>query len=151
MTTFGDLIFWGCVALALWYVPRYLWKVYGGADAVKRLWLRYSNMSSTSAGETFVSAPSAVQTDDKQIADRPMMPVPTREEIFDIFRVLRAAGVNREMLRGPWNAAGLKLDNNLWTQAAPPPEEPISITPIAGRPTNAEFRDPELTYQPPPR
>lgn len=38
MTTFGDLIFWGCVALALWYVPRYLWRVYGGANAVKRLW-----------------------------------------------------------------------------------------------------------------
>ncbi len=39
----SDLIFWTSIAIALWIVPRYLWRVYGGADAVKRFgeWAHY--------------------------------------------------------------------------------------------------------------
>lgn len=105
---------------------------------------------SRSAGNTPEIAPSSLQTDASQTAARPMMPAPTREQILDIFRVLRVAGIKREVIQGPWRAAGLKFDNNLWAQAAPPPEEPTAITPIAGRPTNAQFPDHELSYQPPP-
>lgn len=90
-----------------------------------------------------------LQTDARQTPDRPMIPVPTPEEMLDIFRVLRSAGVKREELRVVWKAARLPLDNNLWSQAAPP--EPQTVTPIAGRPTNAQFHDPELSYQPPPK
>lgn len=105
------------------------------------------------AGEgSLQHAPSAVTADARQTPDRRMIPKPTPEEMLDVFRVLRAAGVDREKLRPSWKAAGLPLDNNLWTQAAPlPPEEPQTITPIAGRPTDAKFHDPELSYQPPPR
>lgn len=35
--TMGDVIFWFCVAVALWYVPRYLWRVYGGRERVSYL------------------------------------------------------------------------------------------------------------------
>lgn len=31
----GDLILLGSIGVALWYVPRYLWRVYGGPDVVK--------------------------------------------------------------------------------------------------------------------
>lgn len=96
--------------------------------------------------------PPSLQTDDRQTTDRPMMPVPTPNEMLDIFRVLRAAGVKREALQGAWRAAGLKLDNNLWRDAAPTPAEPVTVTPIAHRPTNAQFQsDPEFAYEPPPR
>lgn len=102
------------------------------------------------------SAPPSIrpslQTDGAQTSDRPMIPVPTREEMLDIFRILRAAGVNRETLRGPWRAAGLPLDNNLWSQAAAAAEDETRLTPIAGRPTRATFQeaDPDLAYKPPP-
>lgn len=33
----SDLILLGSIGLALWYVPRYLWRVYGGAEYVKGL------------------------------------------------------------------------------------------------------------------
>lgn len=96
---------------------------------------------------------SSLETDSRQTADRPTMLVPTREQTLDIFRAMRAAGMKRETISGPWRAAGLKFDNNLWTEAAPPPpEEPPQVTPIAGRPTRAQFHDdPDLVFQPPPR
>ena len=88
----------------------------------------------------------------RQTPDRPMMAVPTRNEILDIFKAMRAAGMKRESVSAAWRAAGLPFDNNLWTEAAPPPEEkPAHVTPFVGRPTNADFRDPELAYQPPPK
>lgn len=93
---------------------------------------------------------SALETDTRQTTDRPMMPVPTPEQMLDIFRVLRAAGIKREALSEPWRAAGLPLNNNIWSKAEPPPPEPVNVTPIAGRPTNAKFHqdDPELEYKP---
>lgn len=30
----SDLIFWFCIIIAVIYVPRYLWKVYGGSERV---------------------------------------------------------------------------------------------------------------------
>lgn len=79
----------------------------------------------------------------------------SKEKMLDIFKVLRAAGVKREHLAKPWRAAGLPLDTNLWLDAAPapqpPPAEPEYMTPIAGRPTKAQFEydEPELNYQAP--
>lgn len=108
------------------------------------------DIMSRGASAPLANMASSLQTDNRQTADRPTMPVPTTEEMLNIFRVLRAAGVKRDALRGPWRAARLPLDNNLWTQAAPP--EPPTVTPIAGRPTAAQFQDdPELTYEAPPR
>lgn len=95
---------------------------------------------------------SSLETDDRKAPDRPTMPVPTRDQMLDIFRVLRASGVGREALRPAWKAAGLLLDNNLWAEAKPADPEPVSVTPIAGRPTPATFaeQDPDLAYVPPP-
>lgn len=81
----------------------------------------------------------------------PSEDVPPPEEMREAFRIFRAAGVKREVLRSLWRVIGLPLDNNLWARVPPPPE-PEYTTPIAGRVTAAQFdADPDLAYQPPPR
>lgn len=134
------------------YLGSALSYLLGGVGSVNDYEDSAANVMSRAQDRPSEIAPSSLQTDGRQTADRPMMPVPTAEEMLDIFRVLRTAGVKRDALQGVWRAAGLKLDNNLWSKAAPPPpEEPTTVTPIAGRSTSAQFHDPELNYQPPPR
>jgi hypothetical protein len=94
---------------------------------------------------------SSLQTDARQTPDRPMIAKPTPEQMLDIFKVLRIYGVKREAIAKAWRAAGLPLDTNLWTDAAPPaPDDPPTLTPIARRPTSAKFHEdePELQYRP---
>lgn len=106
-----------------------------------------TDLMSRAQVDTPPRAPSSLQTDGAQTPDRPMMPVPSQEKMLDIFRALRAAGIKREAVSIPWRAAGLPFDNNLWAKAAP--DDEMSVTPIAGRPTPAKFHDdPELEYQP---
>lgn len=83
----------------------------------------------------------------------PTAPSLPRDVMLDIYRLLRAHNVPREKARPALKAAGIPLDNNLWTEAAPPEEESEYSTPIAGRTTKATFHpdDPALEYQPPPR
>jgi hypothetical protein len=96
-------------------------------------------------------AASALQTDDRQTTDRRTMPVPTRDQMLDIFKVVRAAGIKRDQLAGAWRAAGLPLDNNVWADAAPAEQPAQHFTPIVGRPTNAVFEsDPDFPYVQPP-
>lgn len=113
-------------------------------------WDRFVNSSqvvmSRAEQDATENTPLSLRQTEPQ-TDRPPL---TREIMLDVYKLLREHNVSRERARPILKAAGIPLDNNLWTQAAPPPE-PISVTPIAGRPTNAEFRDPELTYHPPPR
>lgn len=159
MSTLGDLIMAGLIIAAVAIVPykiarAWLWpfikpmmSVLFTGPGVKDYQDRAPKIMSREMINDAPSLPSSLETDTRQTPDRPTMPVPTRAEILDIFRVLRKAGVAREALRGPWRAAGLTLDNNLWTEAAPPEDE--YTTPIAGRPTRAQF-DADYPYQPPP-
>jgi len=78
-------------------------------------------------------------------------PALSREIMLDIYRLLREHQVPREKARPVLKAAGIPLDNNLWSQVAPPSQEPTELTPIAGRPKSGQFHDPALEYQPPPR
>lgn len=80
----------------------------------------------------------------------PSEDVPPPEEMREAFRIFRAAGIKREVLRSLWRIVGLPLDNNIWAKV--PMEEEAHVTPIAGRPTSATFQhdDPALNYQPPP-
>lgn len=165
MSGFGlFLVLFAALALALgliWLLSKLTDFVEAGGvrGAVQRSKDRYTvNRSPNSAPYVMSRSPaddgtygaSPLQTDRRQTTDRPTMLVPTRAEMLDIFKVLRARGVKRDELRGPWRAAGLPLDNNLWTEATPPDDD-THITPIAGRPTRAQFEaDPELAYQSPP-
>jgi len=93
---------------------------------------------------------AAMRQTGTQTPDRRMIPAPTREQMLDIFKVLRAANIKRETIAGPWRAAGLPLDTNLWSAAAP--DDDTHITPIAGRRTSAQFEsDPDYPYVAPPR
>jgi hypothetical protein len=97
---------------------------------------------------------SSLQTDSQTTSDRQTIAKPTEQQMLDIFKALRAAGVKREAIAGPWRAAGLPLDTNLWSKAAPSEkddDDDTIVTPWAGRRTKASYYDdPRLEYQQPP-
>lgn len=106
------------------------------------------NVMSRAAAAPALSAALSLQTDSRQTADRPALSEPSRQIMFDVFMLMRKYGIPREEARPVLKAAGWKLDNNLWADAAPP--DPERLTPIAGRPTRAEFQtDPDYPYQAP--
>lgn len=146
MQTLGDVITWGLIIAALIIVPykiarAWLWPV------VKSFFSSAPVVMSRPAIPDHPVAPLSIQTDEKQIPDRPTISEPSRNEMLDIFRLMRRYGIPREEARPILKAAGLKLDNNLWTAAAPPEDE--YTTPIAGRSTKAVF-DADYPYEPVP-
>lgn len=115
---------------------------------------------SRSENESAPSARPSLGTDGVQASDGRTIPIPTPEQMLDIFKVLREAGVKRDRLAPAWRAAGLPLSNDVWRDAAPPeppakaaPDEDddTMITPFAGRRTKASYYpdDPALEYQAP--
>jgi hypothetical protein len=96
------------------------------------------------------SSPLSLRTDSGRASDGQFPRQMKSEELLTVYALMRKYNIPREEARAALKAAGLPLGNDVWTQAAPPaPEEPQTITPIAGRPTNAQFHDdPELVYHP---
>jgi hypothetical protein len=84
-------------------------------------------------------AASSLQTRPDQTPDRPLPPRFTPEIKLDTYRLLRKYGIPRDEARPMLQTIGMGLDNNLWSKAAPPEPEPAQVTPIAGRPTDADF------------
>lgn len=82
---------------------------------------------------------SSLQTDARQTPDRPMMPKPTPDQLLTLYQLMRRHGIKRDDAGVAFRAAGLTLDNNAWSKAQPPAEAPSHVTPIAGRPTDADF------------
>jgi hypothetical protein len=107
-------------------------------------------MSRSEDGDTRLR-PSVSQTDNSQTTDSAPRALPSRDVMLDTYKLLRKYGIPREEARPILKAAGLPLDNNLWSQAAPAQNDAIYITPIAGRPTSASYypNDPDLEFQPP--
>lgn len=94
------------------------------------------------------SAPSSLQTDSRQTADRPAPTLPSRDVMLNSHKLLRKYGIPREEARAMYKSFGLPLDNNLWSEAATGSETP-HVTPVAGRPTSARFEtDADYPYQP---
>lgn len=109
-------------------------------------------MSRSAEDRASQHAPSSPETDGRQTDQTPIVRRPAAEELLTVYKLMRKYNIPREEARAALKASNLPLDNNLWTSAAPPIEEPtVSVTPIAGRETSAEFRDPKLIYQPPLR
>jgi hypothetical protein len=110
-------------------------------------------MSRSDEGDRRLS-PSSLETDSRQTADSAVRPALSRDVMLDTYRLLRKYGVPREEARPILKAAGVPLDNNLWSQAAPPAKEyddDTIVTPWAGRRTRASYYDdPRLEYQQPP-
>jgi hypothetical protein len=147
-----------CVGVVWFYVVRPALEDWGmlqpreGAEEVSTITpsARPAVMSSTPS-RPIPSPGLSLETDARQTPDRPMMPVPTRDQMLDIFKVLRAAGVGRDTIGPAWRAAGLPLNNNLWSDAAPDPDEHLILTPIAQRPVDGKYypNNPELEYKGP--
>lgn len=102
--------------------------------------MRAGAMSSAGAGDQ-KSRPSSKETDARQTPDTPAPPRMRAEELLTVCRLMRAAGIRREDAQAAFMASGLPFNNNVWASAAPPP--PAHVTPVAGRPTDADF-----PYQP---
>lgn len=140
------------IAGVLWFhVIRPILEDYGVISTGEGVNTSGAEITSSAREDAIESAPPSLQTEVRRDQDQTDDPKARRAKLLDTYRALRKLGMSRDDARALLKPWGIPLDNNLWTQAAPPPEEPVSLTPIAGRPTSAEFRDPELTYQPPPR
>lgn len=151
MQTFGDLLLIASIIIALIVVPPYLWRVYGGADAVKRLWAWH--MSSAAYAPTPIDRPSLEDDAETDARQTPIV-LPERkiraEELLTLYALMRRYNIPREAAAAAFKAVDLPFNNNVWSKAAP--EEEMQVTPIAGRPTPAKFdHDPALAYEPPPR
>jgi len=96
------------------------------------------------------SSPSVSQTDAAPVVVQAAPREPTRAEILDACKVLRAKGLSREEARIVFGYLHRRLDNNLWADAAPgaQPADDEIITPYAGRRTKASYypENPELEY-----
>ena len=97
--------------------------------------------------------PSSLRTDDGRTETTTPQPKFTEEQLLTLYALLRSSGVTRDRATPALKAAGIPVNNNLWTRAAPPAptEDGEYRTPIAGRPTSAVFETGELTYEPPPK
>ena len=105
------------------------------------------------SGPSVPSAATGLRTDGK-IATLPQL---TSSQTLDICKLLRAAGVTREVTREVLRIAGGALANDVWTQAAPaeptpaPVADDVLITPYAGRQTLQRYYAdaPDLEYRAP--
>lgn len=99
-------------------------------------------------------APSSLRTDDGRTETTASQPKFTEDQLLTLYVLLRSSGVTRDRATPALKAAGIPVNNNLWTRAAPPhpAEDGEYRTPIAGRPADAAlFRESgELAHEPPP-
>lgn len=98
-------------------------------------------------------APSSLRTDDGRTETTAPQPRFTEDQLLTLYALLRSSGVTRDRATAALKAAGIPVNNNLWTRAAPPlpTEDGEYRTPIAGRPTAAVFETGDLAYEPPPK
>ncbi len=149
LNTLGDVITWGLIIAALIVVPykiakAWLWPI------VKDFFVSAPDVMSRSEEDDRPAAPLLLQTDDRQTPRPAQWPKLTPDETLDICKVLRRRGFLRDEARLIFRAFHQPLDNNLWAAAAP--DEDTHLTPIAGRPTKAQFeQDPDMAYEAPPR
>lgn len=146
MQTLGDVITAGLIIAALLVVPYKLAKVWiwpiirpivvslfgGGGDAVMSRSDDAPLVDRVSSQDGRTDAPPAARTVD-------------RAALRTLYTILRAHDIQREEIRAALKGVGVPLSNDLWRDAAPPPPtmpaEPDHTTPIAARPTRANFAE----------
>lgn len=136
--------------VAVWWGERH--------SAVSRYADDDADTMSTSSTHTPPSLPLSLETDRR--ADRQTVQVvkPNAEQLLTLYKLMRAHGIGRDDAQAALKEAGLPLNNNVWSKAAPPPkvvqpneDDDVLVTPYAGRRTRASYYpdDPDLAYQPP--
>lgn len=139
----SDIIFWFCVAVALYYVPRYLWRVYGGPSVGAMIVNGFNFVMS------LVSRPSYADETDRP-ADRLSVSAEfDRAPRWEVDKTRTA--VIEELLYSGWTITDLRREGILRgdntkisaeVEAARQRlgiEAPDNRTPIANRPTPAKF------------
>jgi len=141
MQTLGDVITAMLILAALIVVPYKIVKAWLWPEIVNRYQARSVYDMSSAAAPDPPSPLPRLETDAGQTPDRPAPPKLRAEELFPLYKAMRAAGIKREDAQAACVASGLPFNNNVWSKAAPPP--PAHVTPIVGRSTDADF-----PYQP---
>jgi hypothetical protein len=153
--TLGDVITLAILGGGIYAFGRMAWvKVFGApAEPVKSSPVSAGAVMSRAAEPAAATGASDLKTDGmpRQTDAPPVVTFPSAT--LDMCKDLRAHGYSREDARAFLKLAGFSLNNNTWAQAKPAESAPVSLTPIAGRPTAATFaeEEPELKYEPPPR
>lgn len=115
----------------------------------------YDDMSS-SVDDAPPSAASSLETDRRADRQTAQVARPSAEQLLTLYKLMRAAGIGREDAQAAFKEAGLPLNNNVWSKAAPqlksvqPSEDDdVLVTPFAGRRTRASYYsdEPELEYK----
>lgn len=166
----GDLITYLCLAIAIWYVPRYLLRVYAPGvyarlhyawqDAVQAAQERSVKRSLENAPHTpHVMSRQEVQTQQTDATDAR---VSEAEQWIARMRVDRTKATLisicaytgwtvpeiRAALKGDNNVLGVEIEAARTRLGIAPPAP--HVTPYVGRPTNARFEtDPDYPYQAP--
>lgn len=171
----SDMIEWACVLIALWYVPRYLLKVYApGVLPWLRSWWQYAvdaqrqransvNNFQDAAGTAphimsrqtpqTVTDGTQTQTDERvSEADRWIERLRVDRTKLTLIELTAYTGWSvdeiRKVIKGDNNVLGSEIEGARKRQGIEP--EPSYITPIVGRATNARFEtDPDYPYQAP--
>lgn len=151
--TLGDwivfVITWGTVVAGSYALVRLAWERWGAfvLGVLSMLFVERTPEIMSRAPASEPSSPSGLKTDGASIVVAPAAPEPSRDEILDACKVMRAHGMSREDARLVFVRLHRKLDNNLWTQAAPADSDEL-VTPYAGRRTRASYYPdrPDLEY-----
>ena len=106
-----------------------------------RTWDRFVNRSaivmSRSDDNSSPIAASSLGTDAGRTPDGRTPAKRKAEEYFTLCQLMRAYGIKRDEALAAFKACDIPFSSDLWRDAAPP--EPEQRTPIAGRPTDADF------------
>lgn len=82
-------------------------------------------------------AASSLGTDAGRTPDGRTPARPKAEQYFTLCQLMRTYGIKRDEALAAFKACDIPFSSDLWRDAAPP--EPEQRTPIAGRPTDADF------------
>lgn len=130
---------WAWYAWHRWVAP-YLSSVFPNKPAP--IMSNSQNAEKSLASRPRTDAPADGRTEPQQPAPHPVT--------VDTARQLRAHGFTRDEARAFLKTLGWTLGNDTWSKAQP--EEEPQMTPVAGRPTNATFREEgALAYKDPPQ
>lgn len=148
----GDLVLVLSILVALYYVPRYLWRVYGGPP-IMPLFVNGFRFIASCLRPPLITDWTDGRTDGRSV---PMDDLYCPR--FELDRSKQAAievflyngwgtAEIRSILKGSNEGIGQEVEAARKRLGIEPTEQ---RTPIAGRPTSAQFPA-DLRYQPPPR
>lgn len=137
MSTVGDLITWICIAIALWYVPRYLWRVYRGKNMSTPSPVRYDYRPASApepaapkppAQNQFVTSANWHASHTEPRIDLAAIEEADRDTVIDILAVLKKDGdylLSANKIRDLMGGADAVVKSRVATHRPKPPAKKI--------------------------